>query len=214
MAVEIASRLGSAIAQCIGMRLAAIIIASWMLAGSTAAAVQYRKSHSYRNEYKRKTFGKRALAGAGVGGAVAHARNSPREWGRGVAGFGKRVGAGFAQHAVKNSIQYGVAGLRHEDLHYYRSKKRGFGPRLRHALVSTVVTRKTTTGKRTGAAGRVSGAMGSGLISRAWQPARLHTVSSGVATGGMVLGADAATNVAREFWPRGKHRKRTRSVRH
>ena len=44
--------------------------------------------------------------------------------------------------------------------------------------------------------------MGTGLISRAWQPAALHTVSSGVASGGdHALGVDAGTNVAREFWP-------------
>ena len=37
---------------------------------------------------------------------------------------GHRLGT----HAVKNTIQYGVAGLRHEDLRYHRSGKHGFGP--------------------------------------------------------------------------------------
>jgi hypothetical protein len=111
-------------------------------------------------------------------------------------------------HVLNNTIKYSVAAARHEDLHYYPSTQKGFGPRLRHALVSTVVTRKTTTGKKTVAAGRISGAMGSGLISQAWMPAA--SVGSGVATGGITLGASAGANVAREFWPRKKRAAKAR----
>jgi hypothetical protein len=135
---------------------------------------------------------------------VNQARNSPRQWGRSGAGFGKRLASGMGTHIVNNSIKYGVAGIRHEDLHYHRSNEKGFGPRMRHALVSTVVTNKTTNGKKTVAAGRISGAMGSGLISRTWQPAVARTVGGGLATGGITLGASAGANVAREFWPRKK----------
>src|SRR5262245_38448891 len=110
----------------------------------------------------------------------------------------------MATHIVGNTIQFSVAAVRHEDLHYYRSGERRFGPRMRHALVSTVVTRKTTTGKKTVAARRISGSFGSGLISRAWQPAATRTLGGGLATGGMSLGAAAGANVAREFWPRKK----------
>ena len=34
---------------------------------------------------------------------VQQLRNSPRQWGQGAKGFGKRVGSGFGQHIVKNS---------------------------------------------------------------------------------------------------------------
>jgi len=122
-----------------------------------------------------------------------------------VGGFGKRLGSAFAKHVVKNVIQYPVAHFRHEELGYHPSGKHGFGPRLKYALVSTVITRKTTTGRRTVAAGEISGAVGSGLVSRLWQPARLHTLSSGFASGGITLGADAGLNVAKEFWPRNRH---------
>jgi hypothetical protein len=105
---------------------------------------------------------------------------------------------------VKNSIQFGLAAARHEDLRYHRSEEQGFGPRLKHALVSTVITDRTTTGRRMVAAGRISGAVGSGLISRLWQPASLRTVAGGFATGGIMLGTDAGVNLAREFWPRKK----------
>lgn len=168
--------------------------------------------HPYRREWAISTFGKKGLARVGAGATIQHLQKRPREWGGGASGFGKRLASGFATHVVKNSIQFGVAGARHEDLKYHRSTQRGFERRLQHALVSTVVTQKTTTGKRTPAAGRISGAMGSGLISRAWQPAAARSVAGGVASGGITLGADAAANVAREFWPR--HRDRRLQARH
>ena len=185
------------------MRIVTLTLVTVITFGTALATVTSRP-HPYRKQYVKETFGKKAYVGTAGRAAMGQALNHPHEWGRGPSGFGKRLASGFATHVVKNSIQYGVAGIRHEDLQYHRSDKRGFGPRLKHALVSTVVTRKTTTGRRTVASGKISGAMGSGLISRAWQPARFHTLSSGLATGGITLGAEAGANVAREFWPR-KH---------
>ena len=74
-----------------------------------------------------------------------------------------------------------------------------------YALESTVITHKTDTGKPTVAAGEVSGAVGSGLISRAWQPAAAKTVAKGLASGGIMLGVDAGAHVAKEFWPEIRH---------
>ncbi|MDP9170893.1 MAG: hypothetical protein M3N54_09780 [Acidobacteriota bacterium] len=179
-------------------------VALLIFACNAAAAVE---THPYRREYKQKTFGKKAIAPVLTGAAIKEARNSPHQWGRGPAGFGKRVGSSFGTHLVKNSIEYPIAAIRHEALHYYRSDKKGFGPRLKHALVSTVVTRKTTTGKKTVASGRLSGAFGSGLVATAWQPAGF-SAAGGIASGGITLGTAAGVNVAREFWPRKAHRPR------
>lgn len=183
------------------MRLLTTFTLALFMLGNAVA-----ENHPYRTKYVKKTFGRRAAIGTGASAAIGQARNVPHEWGRGGGGFGKRVASGFGTHVVKNTIEFGVASARHEQMGYQRSGKHGFGPRLKYALVSTVVTRKTTTGKRTPAMGRISGAFGSGLISRAWQPAGLRTVSSGFATGGIMLGVDAGAHVAREFWPQKKPR--------
>ena len=174
-------------------------------ATSTASVEQ----HPYRRGWKHTIVSKRAVIQTAAGTALAHARNSPREWGRGMSGFGKRFGSGFGKHIVNTSVEYAVAAARHEDLRYYPSTEPGFRPRLRHALVSTVVTRKTTTGKRTVAAGRISGSIASGFVSRLWQPASLRTVGSGVSSAGVALAADAGANVVREFWPEIRHHDRT-----
>jgi hypothetical protein len=184
------------------MRLQIVAI-SLLLALAAQPAEKTR--HPYRAQYVKDTFGKRAALRTGASAGIQQLRNSPHEWGQGIKGFGKRVGSAFGQHVVKNSIQYPVAAIRHEELGYRLSGKKGFRPRLTYALTSTVITHKTTNGKKTVAAGRISGAMGSGFISRAWQPARLHTFSSGAASGGVMLGVDAGHNVVREFWPEIRH---------
>jgi hypothetical protein len=172
-----------------------------------AAAAQpgEKSQHPYRSGYVKDTFGKRAAVRVGASAGIQQLRNSPHEWGQGASGFGKRVASGFGQHIIKNSIQYPIAALRHEELGYRPSGKKGFGPRLGYALSSTVITHKTTTGQKTLASGRISGAIASGFISRAWQPARLHTFASGATSGGIMLGVDAGSNVVREFWPEIRH---------
>jgi hypothetical protein len=186
-----------------------------VMTGIAIPAVGPKRSDEHapsKRRYLKRTFSPAAVARAGAAAAIGEARNSPHEWGRGIAGFEKRIGSAFGAHIVKNSIQYPVAYLRHEALGYQPSNERRFLPRLRYALESTVITHKTTTGKRTVAAGEISGLIGSGLISRLWQPASTHTIASGFSSAGIALGADAGMNVAREFWPR--HPKSRSSAKH
>jgi hypothetical protein len=71
--------------------------------------------------------------------------------------------------------------------------------------LATVITHKTTTGKKTLATGEISGTIGSELISRLWQPASTRTVGLGFMSGGITLAIDAGSNVFREFWPEIHH---------
>ncbi len=164
-------------------------------------------------EYRQKATSKAAIAGAVAGASIQQAQNGPREWGPGWAGFAKRLGSSFAKNGVKSAIKLTVGTIRHEELSYRPSGKEGFKPRLEYALLSTVITRKTTTGQKTFASGEVSGAVGAGFISRLWQPVRLHTVGSGIGSAGISLGFDAGLNVTREFWPEIRHPKRARQNR-
>ena len=176
------------------MRFAGLFALLVLVVAPMAAA-----RHPYRQHWKHATYGKHAIAGVAAGAGVDHLRRRPRQWGGGASGFGKRLGAGFATNSVKTTVEHAVAAPLHEDLHYHRSTKRGFGPRLGHALTSTVVTRNTRSGKRTPAAGRLSGHAAAGAVSQALVPA-----ASGASTAGIGLAANAGSNVAREFWPRHK----------
>src|SRR3954462_14384265 len=123
-------------------------------------------------EYRRNAVGKRTLIGSAAGAGVAHARNSPHQWGRGAAGFGKRFGSRIGQHVAKETIQFGVAAARHENLRYRRSHKHGTLPRMGYAVKHTFIVPKTNRPhKKTVALGRISGNMGAGMVSQAWAPA-------------------------------------------
>lgn len=155
-------------------------------------------------EYAHKLVSKRALAMSGATSAIGQARNVPHEWGQGVGGYAKRFGSALGTHMVKETIQFGVGALHHEDLHYYRSNLHGTMPRLGYAVKSTFIVPRTNRPGKTVSAGRLSGAFGAGLISRAWQPASTAGIGAGIATGGILIGADVGANVAREFWPQKK----------
>jgi len=159
----------------------------------------HKKEHPYRSDWKRSTVGKSAVGGVVGGAAFGQMTGHPKNYGGGAAGFGKRVGAGFATHAVGTTVHHAIAAPLHENLHYERSTKSGFGPRLGHALTSTVIARNTKTGKHQVAAGRLSGHAASGAFSQA----AMHA-GSGAATAGVGIGVEAGANVAREFWPRHK----------
>jgi len=185
------------------MRLAKTV-AVFLMIGSLAAG-EDKAQQSEGKKYLKQTFSPAAAGKAGLGAAVTQATNTPSEWGQGAAGFGKRLGSAFGKHLVARGIKYPVAKVFHEEFSYQRSDKTGFGPRLEHALVATVITRKTTNGKKTVAKGELAGAFGSGLVSRLWQPASTRTVGLGFVSGGITLGVDAGGNVLREFWPEIRH---------
>jgi hypothetical protein len=181
------------------MRWIAKVAVIFLVAGIGDAAVIQRPSthHPYRKHWKKSTFGKTAITGVVGNAGLGQLRGHPSNYGGGMAGFGKRVGAGFVTHSVKTTVEHAVAAPLHEDLEYHRSGKRGFGPRLAYALKSTVITRNTRTGKRRPAVGRISGHAAAGAVSQA----ALHA-GSGAGTAGFGLAAEAGANVAREFWPR------------
>ena len=86
---------------------------------------KHRTHSATRNTYVRNTFGPKSIAGSAAGAGISTARDVPREWGRGGAGFGKRFASGFGEHIVNNSIRYSVASFRHEELGYHPSGKHG-----------------------------------------------------------------------------------------
>src|SRR6202035_1330829 len=136
-------------------RIAQLVLAAVSLMTAYASMDQPRQElHPYRQHWKQSTFGKGAIGGvvakAGIGQMLGH----PRNYGGGVEGFGKRLGAGFTTHMVKTTVEHVIAAPLHEDLSYHRSNKIGFRPRLVFALKSTVITHSTKSGKAHPAVGR------------------------------------------------------------
>jgi hypothetical protein len=155
--------------------------------------------------FVKRTLGATSVIMAGAGAGVTQGTNTPAEWGQGAAGYGRRFASSFGKHIVSNIIRYPVAHFRHEELAYHPSGKHGFGSRLKYAMLSTFITHKTTTGASTVYTAELSGAIGSGLISRLWQPASTRTVALGFSSAGTSLAVEVGIHVLREFWPDIRH---------
>jgi hypothetical protein len=126
--------------------------------------------------------------------------NSPREWGQGGAGYGKRVGSTVGTEAIYGFLAVGLDSTLHQDPRYYRSLDSGFWRRTGHALRGTILTHKDPGGE-TLSTWRLGAAYGSAFLSNQWMPNRLNTAPQGFLDGSMQLGMDFGRNLSSEFWP-------------
>lgn len=187
------------------MRKVLVFTIAWELIGPLGIAQQPERGRPETvRDYRHRLIRKRSLALSAASSAINQARNVPHEWGQGWSGYAKRFGSALGEHAVKSTIEFGVATLHHEDPRYYRSNLQGTWPRLKYAVRTTFIVPRTNKPGKTVALSRFSGDFGAGLISRLWQPASTASIGGGIASGGILLGADVGFHVAEEFWPRKK----------
>jgi len=138
----------------------------------------------------------RAAAAAGI----SQATNTPKEWGGGAEAYGYRIGNAFAQHMIRNTLQYGASAVLHEDNRYFASGQTGFFRRTKYAVASTFLARHDN-GDRSLSFSHIGSAAGTAFISRAWQPRSTTTAGDGAVNFGIAMAADMGFNVFREFWP-------------
>ena len=149
-------------------------------------------------------FGPYAFAKSGLAAGLDQATNSPPEWGGGASGFGERVASNFGIQLVTTTTRYGMAEILREDAAYYPCECRGFFPRLRHALISTLTARHGTDGHTVfSVPGLVSPYAGT-MTALAWYPDR-YGVKDGFRMGNYNLAGQAAGNLALEFIYGGPH---------
>jgi hypothetical protein len=132
--------------------------------------------------------------------AIRQAENSPKEWGGGAQGYGYRVGDGYAQHVIRQTLQYGASAVLHEDNRYFASGQTGFFRRAKYAVASTFLARHDN-GERQFAFSRLGSAAGTSFISRIWQPRSATSAGDGAVSFGISMGSDVGFNLFREFWP-------------
>jgi hypothetical protein len=138
----------------------------------------------------------RAAASAGI----AQARDTPKEWGGGGEGYGKRVGNAYAEHAIRSTLQYGISATLHEDNRYFVSGQTGFLRRTKYAIRNTLLARHDN-GNQSFSFSRVSSAAGASFISREWQPRSATTAGDGAVNFGVTMSSDVGFNIFHEFWP-------------
>jgi hypothetical protein len=143
------------------------------------------------------------LAGAFAG--EGQLTNQNPSFGQGMAGFGRRLGTGYADQAIGNMMTEAIfPSLLREDPRYFR---RGQGSKLGrtwYALTRVMVTHTDSGGTRFNFSEWVGNATAT-AISNAYYPDS-RSVGPNIAKLCEMVGTDAISQVLKEFWPDVKRR--------
>jgi len=148
----------------------------------------------------KRLFSVEALTATIPSAILQQVHDWPNEWGKKRLGFEKRVGSLYGQFAVGVLIEDGVKAIHREDTRYRRLGQGNFFKRTGHVITDTVTARKPD-GSRTMALSMPANAYGSWAIATLWSPREYRNAESIFVWGSAGVGATAATNLAKEFWP-------------
>jgi hypothetical protein len=166
------------------------------------AGFLFAQDADHLQDYKNKLIWKGPLAKTAASALFGEIIDSPKEWGQGIEGFGKRAGSSFGKRAVKATVELGVSEWTHEDLHYHRLGSGSFVKRLTHAIVTTYWVPRDNGPGHTLAAGRIAGSFAAPQVARLWMPDRVANFQGAVRSTVYSMGLDAGLNVIYEFWRR------------
>lgn len=147
-------------------------------------------------------FGPGAILRAAAAGGFSQATVTPKEWGVGPEAYGDRVGSAFAEHVIREALEYEASATLHEDNRYFRSTRSGFFQRSKHAVASVFVARNDAGGAHF-AYSRFGAVLGSSFISRLWQPRSEDGPGDAAVSFGLTMLSDIGWNFFHEFRPRG-----------
>jgi hypothetical protein len=146
------------------------------------------------------TIGPQSLGVGIIAGAWDTALNSPEEWHRTFAGFGKRYLEREADVAISSTIEAGVGALWGEEPRYIRSQRRGLWPRTRYAM-KTVFLAQRPDGRLAPAWGRLAGNVVNNVIENSWLPPSVTTGGQTTLRSVQGFAGRLIGNLWEEFWP-------------
>ena len=144
---------------------------------------------------------------AGAFASLGQMTNQNPSFGQGMAGFGRRLGTGYADQAIGNMMTEGFFPiLLHEDPRYFRIGPSGGGAwkRTGYAVSRIFVTRTDSGGTRFNFSEWVGNATAV-AISNAYLPDQ-RNVTDNYTKLLEQCGTDAISQVLKEFWPDIKHK--------
>ena len=137
-----------------------------------------------------------SLAGAGIG----QWRDEPPAWGQGAGGVGRRFAASQGWKITQNTIALGLDTTFGLDPRFHPSRESRMWPRLRGAMLQTVVA-YTDSGGRVFNYSKVGSSYGASFLANSWFPAHSNGAGDALERGTIGLGLNTASNVTKEFWP-------------
>jgi hypothetical protein len=148
--------------------------------------------------YMKSTIGPFRLVQTGASAGIAQWRDNPAEWGQGMKGYGKRYASELGQNAIQQTVTYGLDEALNLDTGFEKSKREGFFPRFKDALIQNVTSRKRN-GDRVFSVPRFAGAYTGAIVAReTWYPDR-YSYKDGLRSGTTRLLTGFGINLMREF---------------
>ena len=169
-------------------------------AGNSPLSFQPLSKGEKFDYYVQHTFGTKDVLERSALAGIAQWRDTPPEWGQGLAGYGRRLSSNFGQYSIKKTLQFSIGAALKEDPRYFASNDDGFWRRTGHAVSHTVMVQNDYN-RRVFSFGRVTGTLGGSFISRTWHPERQRTVGHALRNAGISIGTEAGWNLLKEFWP-------------
>jgi len=128
------------------------------------------------------------------------ASGSPKEWGGGLEGFGRRVGSRTLSSIVQGNFQAVLAAPLREDVRYISSGNGGFGHRVLHAVVFSFLTYNQHGHATLNIAG-LTGHYGAVALSTTWVPTDESLGRYTLIHGSQQVGLAIPIHLIQEFWP-------------
>lgn len=153
------------------------------------------KFHLAYKDLSHPVFSARVALWAGV----QQARDNPSEWRQDANGYGKRLGAGFADAAAGTLISNAILpSLLHQDPRYFYQGTGTKWSRARHAILAPFVC-KGDSGATQPNYSQLGGSLIGYSISTAYYPNSDHTAGHIFETFGIDMGLHVAGSLAQEF---------------
>ncbi len=174
---------------------------SWWLAAPADAPYRPLSPREKFQSFVHHTFSPYTFAGAIYDATWAQAWGEPHEYGGGMQGWGKRLGAAAAQTEARSFFgTFLFPVLLHQDPRYFALNKGTVMQRGLHAISRVFITR-TDDGRNAFNSSGMLGIAFTGSLNMAWMPDAKRGAGAAFTCMLGSIQADATSNVLREFTP-------------
>ena len=132
------------------------------------------------------------------------ANHTPRQWGSGFPGFGRRLASRAGNAVLQGTFQAPLAALLHEDVRYIPASQHSVPRRALHAVLYSFLT-YNNQGHTTLNIANLAAYYASTAVTTTWIPGIGNAARYTFSNGSEQIALSFPLNVAQEFWPEIRH---------
>src|SRR6202035_1777536 len=133
---------------------------------------------------------------------ISQAENSEPGYGQGAEGYGKRLGAAFADGTIENYMTGAVLpSLLRQDPRFFQESEGGFMHRTEYAVSRIFITRTQSRHEQFNYSEVFGSAISAAISTYSYHPKGDRNLPNTASVWGTQVGYDTITIVVKEFWP-------------